>query len=293
MAVIYNLGSLNLDQIYRIPHHVAGGETISATDFTVGAGGKGCNQSIACALAGAKVFHVGCIGSDGVMLKDLLEKSGADTSLLETVDIPTGRAVVLVDNSTGNNSIVLYPGANAAISCVLLDKLFDKAMPGDILLLQNETNMLGEAMSKAKKNNMKIVFNFAPFDADTAGRIPLELVDYLIVNEIEGAGVSGKSLPQDILDVLTDKYPDTQIILTLGADGVTWAGPQGKGSLPAFPADVVDTTAAGDTFIGYFLAALNENMSICDAATLASKASALCCSRPGAGPAIPERSEIE
>ena len=153
--------------------------------------------------------------------------------------------------------------------------------------------MLKEAMILAKEKGMKIAFNFAPFDAGTAEKLPLELVDYLIVNEIEGAGLSGKSAACDILDALTARYPDTRIILTLGADGVAWAGPQGAGNLPAFPADVVDTTAAGDTFIGYFLAGLNENMSLHDAAVLASKASALCCSRYGAGPAIPVRSEIE
>lgn len=291
MAVIYNLGSLNLDHIYHLPHHVQSGETLSATSFRVGAGGKGCNQSIACALAGAKVFHAGCIGQDGKMLKELLEKSGADTSLLQEIDTPTGCAVVMI-NAEGNNSIILYSGANSKINAELLDKLFSQAEAGDILLLQNETNMLAEAMQRAKSKSMVIAFNFAPFDKDKASELPLELVDYLIVNEIEGAGLAGKTAPDEILECLTSRYPDTQIILTLGADGVVWDGPAGKGELPAFPADVVDTTAAGDTFIGYFLAGINENMSINEAATLASKASAICCSRPGAGTAIPERAEI-
>ena len=291
MAVIYNLGSLNLDQIYQIPHHVADGETLSATDFSVGAGGKGCNQSIACALAGAKVVHAGCIGNDGMMLKELLEKSGADTSLLEVVDTPTGRAVVMV-NAEGNNSIVLFGGANNMVTDSLLDKIFAVAESDDVLLLQNETNMLAETMVRAKDKGMKIAFNFAPFDEEKAKTLPLELVDYLIVNEIEGAGVAGVSDPLQILDVLTSRYSNMQIMLTLGADGVVWAGPYGAGKLPAFPADVVDTTAAGDTFIGYFLAGINENMSVHDSAVLASKASAICCSRPGAGTAIPCRAEI-
>ena len=291
MAVIYNLGSLNLDHIYHLPHHVQSGETLSATSFRVGAGGKGCNQSIACALAGAKVFHAGCIGQDGKMLKELLEKSGADTSLLQEVDTPTGCAVVMI-NAEGNNSIILYSGANSKISSELLEKLFAQAEAGDVLLLQNETNMLAEAMKRAKQKAMKIAFNFAPFDKAKAAELPLELADYLIVNEIEGAGLAGEVKSEDILVKLTSLYPDTQIILTLGAAGVVWAGPGGKGGLPAFPAEVVDTTAAGDTFIGYFLAGINENMSIEEAATLASKASAICCSRPGAGPAIPRRAEI-
>lgn len=292
MSVIYNLGSLNLDQIYHVPHHVASGETLSAKSFRVGAGGKGCNQSIACALAGAKVFHAGCIGSDGAMLKELLEASGADTSLLEVLDAPTGRAVVMV-NDEGNNSIVLFDGANAMISDALLDRLFAAAKPGDTLLLQNETNMLDTAMKRAKDNGLTLAFNFAPFDAEKAETLPLELVDYLIVNEIEGAGVAGCTDPGEILNTLNKKYPATQVILTLGADGVTWSGPHGKGSLPAFPADVVDTTAAGDTFIGYFLASLNEGNSIENAAITASKASAICCSRPGAGTAIPKREEVK
>lgn len=291
MAAVYNLGSLNLDQIYHLPHHVQSGETLSATSFRVGAGGKGCNQSIACALAGAQVYHAGCIGHDGNMLRELLKTSGADTSLLEEIDVPTGCAVVMI-NAEGNNSIILFAGANHEIDEKLLDKLFDRAQAGDVLLLQNETNMLAEAMKRAKAKKMKIAFNFAPFDKAKAAELPLELVDYLIVNEIEGAGLAGKSAPQDILDTLTVRFPETQIILTLGADGVIWAGPAGQGALPAFPADVVDTTAAGDTFIGYFLAGINENMSIEEAATLASKASAICCSRPGAGTAIPKRTEI-
>lgn len=291
MAVVYNLGSLNLDQIYKVPHHVASGETLSAVDFRVGAGGKGCNQSIACALAGAKVCHVGCIGNDGMMLKELLEKSGADTTLLEILDAPTGRAVVMV-NAEGNNSIVLFGGANYMISKELLDKMFERAESGDVLLLQNETNMLAEAMKLAKSKQMTVAFNFAPFDEEKAKTLPLDLVDYLIVNEIEGAGVANCSDPQEILDALTMRYPNMQVMLTLGGEGVVWAGPQGRGGLPAFPANVVDTTAAGDTFVGYFLAALNEKMNINDAAILASKASAICCSRPGAGTAIPARSEI-
>ncbi len=291
MAAVYNLGSLNLDQIYHLPHHVQSGETLSATSFRVGAGGKGCNQSIACALAGAQVYHAGCIGHDGNMLRELLKTSGADTSLLEEIDVPTGCAVVMI-NAEGNNSIILFAGANHEIDEKLLDKLFDRAQAGDVLLLQNETNMLAEAMKRAKAKKMKIAFNFAPFDKAKAAELPLELVDYLIVNEIEGAGLAGKSAPQEILDTLTVRFPETQIILTLGADGVVWAGPAGQGELPAFPADVVDTTAAGDTFIGYFLAGINENMSIEEAATLASKASAICCSRPGAGTAIPKRTEI-
>lgn len=293
MSVIYNLGSLNLDQIYHVPHHVATGETLSATSFRVGAGGKGCNQSIACALAGAKVFHAGCIGKDGIMLKELLEKSSVDTTFLEVLDdTPTGCAVVMV-NSDGDNSIILFGGANQMISSALLDRIFDSASAGDTLLLQNETNMLNEAMKKAKAHGMKIAFNFAPFDVQKAGELELDLVDYLIVNEIEGAGVAGVSGTEKILDVLSSRYPGMQIMLTLGAEGVAWAGPLGSGSLPAFPAEVVDTTAAGDTFTGYFLAGLNENMSVKDAATLASKASAICCSRPGAGTAIPRRSEID
>ena len=291
MAAVYNLGSLNLDQIYHIPHHVQSGETLSATSFRVGAGGKGCNQSIACALAGAQVYHAGCIGHDGDMLRKLLNESGADTSLLKEIDVPTGCAVVMI-NAEGNNSIILFAGANHEIDAALLDQLFDKAQSGDVLLLQNETNMLSVAMKRAKEKAMKIAFNFAPFDGKKAQELPLELVDYLIVNEIEGAGLAGRTAPQEILDTLTGRYPETQIILTLGADGVVWAGPAGQGGLPAFPAEVVDTTAAGDTFIGYFLAGINENMSIEEAATLASKASALCCSRPGAGTAIPKRAEI-
>ncbi|UKI32285.1 MAG: PfkB family carbohydrate kinase [Lentisphaeria bacterium] len=191
MARIITLGSLNLDFTYQLPKPLEVGETLSSLSYRCGAGGKGANQSIAAARAGAEVYHAGRIGSDGTLLRRTLAESGVKLDFLEEVETPTGHAVVLI-NDAGDNSIVLYGGANRTIDDAFIDRVVAAACPGDILLLQNEVSDIGYAMKAGKKAQMRIAFNFAPFDPELAPKLPLSLCDYLFLNRIEAGGIAGK-----------------------------------------------------------------------------------------------------
>ena len=293
MSKIISLGSLNIDQVFRLPHPLRVGETLSSLAYSAGPGGKGANQSIAAARAGAEVWHSGRIGDDGDMLLETLRGAGADTRLvLQNAEVPSGRAVVMIEPG-GNNSIVLFPGANRALDDALVGRAVAAGAPGDILLMQNETNMICEAMRRGKAANLRIAFNFAPFDAAAAKSLPLELCDYLFVNEIEGEGLAGTADPGEMCETLGRRYPGSEIVITLGAAGSLGLEP---GAAPvkvdAFAVDVVDTTAAGDTFIGYYLAARMSGVPLRGALETASRAAALCCTRKGAGAAIPSAAEV-
>ncbi len=290
MSKIICLGSLNLDHVYRLDHFVRPGETLGSESYSVGCGGKGLNQSVALARAGAQVMHAGKIGHDGRMLRDALAEAGVDVSLVTEGDVPTGHAVIQVDHK-GENAIILYGGANRAITEAEIDTALDAVGDG-ILLLQNEINSLELILKKAHGRGIRTAFNFAPFDPVAAKTLPLELLSYLIVNEIEGAGVSGAEDPETILRTLAKKYPDCRVILTLGKEGAAFLDDDAFAQLPPFPAKVADTTSAGDTFIGYLFAGLLEGMTLRAAMALASRASAITVSRPGAADSIPFRSEL-
>lgn len=293
MARIITLGSLNLDFTYQLPKPLEIGETLSSLSYRCGAGGKGANQSIAAARAGAEVFHAGRIGSDGTLLRRTLAESGVKLDFLEEVETPTGHAVVLI-NDAGDNSIVLYGGANRTIDDAFIDRVVAAACPGDILLLQNEVSDIGYAMKAGKKAQMRIAFNFAPFDPELAPKLPLSLCDYLFLNRIEAGGIAGKSEVEEILETLARRFPETELVLTLGPEGAIALTPAGQ----RFHADsprvkVVETTAAGDTFIGYYLAAVLDGFDTGRALERACRAAALCCSRAGAAESIPTRADLD
>lgn len=293
MARIITLGSLNLDFTYQLPKPLEVGETLSSLSYRCGAGGKGANQSIAAARAGAEVYHAGRIGSDGTLLRRTLADSGVRLDFLEEVETPTGHAVVLI-NDAGDNSIVLYGGANRTIDDAFIDRVVAAACPGDILLLQNEVSDIGYAMKAGKKAQMRIAFNFAPFDPKLAPELPLSLCDYLFLNRIEAGGIAGKSDVEEILETLARRYPETELVLTLGPEGAVALTPAGQ----RFHADsprvkVVETTAAGDTFIGYYLAAVLDGFDTGRALERACRAAALCCSRAGAAESIPTRADLD
>ncbi|WP_288609038.1 ribokinase [uncultured Victivallis sp.] len=291
MKKIVCLGSLNLDHVYRLDHFVRPGETLGSESYSVGCGGKGLNQSIALARAGAPVMHAGRIGHDGGVLRSALEAAGVDVSLLVEGDVPTGHAIIQVD-AKGENAIILYGGANRRITEVEIDAALDAVGDG-ILLLQNEINSLGTILEKAHARGIRTAFNFAPFDPEDAKTLPLGLLSYLIVNEIEGAGVAGVAEPEAILRTLKERYPGCRVILTLGKAGAAFLGDDGvMVSVPPCPAEVVDTTSAGDTFIGYLFAGLLEGMELKAAMELAGRASAITVSRAGAADSIPFRKEL-
>ena len=291
MKKIVCLGSLNLDHVYRLDHFVRPGETLGSESYSVGCGGKGLNQSIALARAGAPVMHAGRIGHDGGILRSALEAAGVDVSLLVEGDVPTGHAIIQVD-AKGENAIILYGGANRRITEVEIDAALDAVGDG-ILLLQNEINSLGTILEKAHARGIRTAFNFAPFDPEDAKTLPLGLLSYLIVNEIEGAGVAGVAEPEAILRTLKERYPGCRVILTLGKAGAAFLGDDGvMVPVPPCPAEVVDTTSAGDTFIGYLFAGLLEGMELKAAMELAGRASAITVSRAGAADSISFRKEL-
>ena len=293
MARIITLGSLNLDFTYQLPKPLEVGETLSSLSYRCGAGGKGANQSIAAARAGAEVYHAGRIGSDGTLLRRTLADSGVRLDFLEEVETPTGHAVVLISDA-GDNSIVLFGGANRTIDETFIDRVTSAAKPGDILLLQNEITNIDHAMEAGKKAGMRVAFNFAPFDPKLAPELPLSLCDYLFLNRIEAGGIAGKSDVEEILETLARRYPETELVLTLGPEGAVALTPAGQ----RFHADsprvkVVETTAAGDTFIGYYLAAVLDGFDTGRALERACRAAALCCSRAGAAESIPTRADLD
>lgn len=293
MARIITLGSLNLDFTYQLPKPLEVGETLSSLSYRCGAGGKGANQSSAAARAGAEVYHAGRIGSDGTLLRRTLADSGVRLDFLEEVETPTGHAVVLI-NDAGDNSIVLYGGANRTIDDAFIDRVTSAAKPGDILLLQNEITNIDHAMEAGKKAGMRVAFNFAPFDPKLAPELPLSLCDYLFLNRIEAGGIAGKSDVEEILETLARRYPETELVLTLGPEGAVALTPAGERFHADSPrVEVVETTAAGDTFIGYYLAGILDGLKPGKALERACRAAALCCSRAGAAESIPTRAELD
>jgi len=287
---ILNFGSLNIDYVYEVDHMVQPGETLRAKSRQVFCGGKGLNQSTALAKAGAQVFHAGIVGQDGSMLLDALKEAGADTSLIKIVEGESSHTFIQV-NPEGQNSILFFAGDNLSVTEDYIDEVIGRFDPGDYILLQNELNNTPLIMEKAHKQGLNIVFNPSPIQ-DAVLDYPLDLVHIFIVNEIEGSTLSGKSVPEQILASLTQKYPDAHIILTLGEKGAYYVHGKERIFQSAFPVEAVDTTAAGDTFTGFFLAAYTSGKSVKESMELAAKASSIAVTRKGAAPSIPKLSEV-
>ena len=283
---ILNFGSLNIDLVYQVEHIARPGETIASSSHQVFAGGKGANQSAALARAGARVFHAGQVGPDGQWLVDKLAGLGVNVQHIHIGDVPTGHAIIQVDRQ-GQNSIVLFAGANAQIDRGAIDAALSHFDREDILLLQNEINDIAYIITSATERGLTICLNPAPFDPEVRA-YPLELVDLLIVNETEATGLAGAST----LAALAALCPRAQIVLTLGVAGAQYHSPTEEFHIPAPQVEAVDTTGAGDTFIGYFLQGLTASMTARDAIARAVKAAALCVTQPGAMDSIPAANEV-
>ncbi|MDB6452746.1 ribokinase [Falsirhodobacter sp. 20TX0035] len=274
---IWTFGSINLDHVYRVPHFVAAGETLAAASYQVGLGGKGANQSVAAARAGAHVRHVGAVGRDGQGALDSLRGFGVDVSHVTVGDIPTGHAIINVDPK-GENSIVVFDGANRALDTAHLAAL-GGARPGDTLLLQNETSLQVEAARAF--TGSRIIYSAAPFEAEAVRRI-LPHISLLVMNagEAEALRAAMGSLPQ------------VEMVITRGADGADWIGAKPL-HVPAFPVTPVDTTGAGDCFTGTLAAALDRGLPPFQAMRRAAAAAALQVTRPGAAGAMPTAAEVD
>lgn len=276
--MIFNLGSINADYIYSVPHLPMPGETLAATGLIRGLGGKGANQSVAAARAGSSVQHIGAVGPDGAWAIDEISGAGIDTAHVATVDTPTGHAIINVDPS-GENAIVIFPGANKKQSLTHLKTALSSGHPGDILLLQNETNLQVEAAQHARALGLTVIYSAAPFSLDATQAV-LPHVDILVMNAVEHAQFG--QTPNNI-----------RLIITRGSDGTDWIEDDQTTHVPAFPVTPVDTTGAGDCFIGYVAAGLDQGMSPVQAMRLGSAASALQVQRPGTAQAIPTRAEVD
>lgn len=287
-------GSLNIDYTYRVDHFVARGETLLSQGLQVFSGGKGLNQSIALSRAGAAVYHAGSIGEDGLFLLEELRQAGVNTDLVTVSrEVRTGHAIIQ-NSPDGDNCILLYGGANQTITREQIDEVLTHFAAGDVLVLQNEINELAYLMEQAHRRGLRIALNPSPMNETVPG-LPLDTVDWLLVNEVE----AGQILHCAVIDgvaaarALREKLPRAAIVLTLGGEGAVYADGDCLFAQSAVPVRTVDTTAAGDTFTGYFLAAMLEGQTPRQAMALAAKAAAISVTRPGAAPSIPKREEVE
>lgn len=282
---ILNFGSLNIDYVYRVNEIVRPGETISASVRDRFCGGKGLNQSTALARAGAKVCHAGMTGHDGVFMIDALKDSGVDTRYIVMSESESGHAVIQVDKE-GQNSIIIYPGANRQITEQMIDRVLEGFEEDDWVLLQNEINNTGYIIDKAYEKGLKIAFNPSPID-DSINGLPLEKVSLFFLNEIEGEAITGKNKSDDICDELLSRYEEAEAVLTLGSHGAVFASAGIRLFQEAIPVKAVDTTAAGDTFTGYFLHSYASGQTPEHSLLRAAAAAAVTVSRKGAMPSIP------
>lgn len=289
---ILNFGSLNIDYVYSLSHFVQKGETITSDKLNVFAGGKGLNQSIALSRAGGNVYHAGAIGADGVFLEEVLNEAGVDTRfLMKYEDVRTGNAIIQKDRG-GDNCIILYGGANQAITKEMADEVLSAFGEGDWLFLQNEISEIPYIVEKAHERGMRIVLNPSPMNEKIL-RINLNYIDCFILNEVEAHALVQKDVDQAaLLNQLKERFPHAEIVLTLGEKGSVYAGAEGIAEQKAYQVATVDTTAAGDTFIGYYMAERLQGESVKEALDMASRASAIAVSKKGAAPSIPKRDEV-
>ncbi len=282
---LFNLGSINVDKVYRVSHLPGPGETLAATGFQQGLGGKGANMSVAAARAAARITHIGAVGADGRWAVERMMEYGVDTRHIAVTETATGHAIICVDDA-GENSIVLFPGANRIISDAMIGQALSQASPGDTLIMQNETNGQVTAARMARDLGLHVAYAAAPFEASAVQEV-LELIDLLVLNEVEATQLeteTGSNL---------EDLGVSDIIVTLGSKGCRWLSDEGVMHFDAIPVTPVDTTGAGDTFTGYLVAGLDRKMPMAQAIGLATRAAALMVTRHGTADVIPDLKEIQ
>ena len=284
---IYNLGSINADHVYRVPHLPGPGETLAASSMQTGLGGKGANMSVAAARAGSHVAHIGAVGQDGLWARDRLTEYGVDTRGIATLDLPTGHAIVNVDDA-GENAITLFSGANQAIAENAVAHALGDGSSNDILVMQNETNAQVDCAELGSKLGFRVCYAAAPFEA-AAVKAVLPYLDFLILNAIEAEQLEAA------LHAKIETLNVSDIIVTLGSEGARWINSE-EGvdrHFDALKVTPVDTTGAGDTFTGYVLSGLDRGLSMPQSISLAMRAAALMVTRMGTADVIPDLKEVE
>ena len=287
---VLNIGSMNLDHVYNVDHIVQPGETEASEDMNVFLGGKGINQSMALAKAGVKVYHGGLIGEDGQPFLDACKEYGVNADHIKMIEGKTGHAIIQVDKNA-QNCFLLYGGANQKLTECYVDEVLSSFESGDILLLQNEVNQLPYIVDQAYAKGMQVALNPSPFN-EKLNQVDLKKVSIFLLNEVEGGQITGMTDPDDVLEKMREMFPHAKIVLTLGKDGAKYAEGDVTYFQPIFKVQAVDTTAAGDTFTGYFLAGLIDGMDIPDILKMSAKASSIAVTRNGAVQSIPLKEEV-
>ena len=287
---VLNIGSLNIDYVYSVDHIIQPGETEATGSRNIFLGGKGMNQSCALAKAGVEVYHGGMIGQDGTMFLDACKEYGVHDEFIKIVDGHSGHTIIQIDKNA-QNSILLYGGANQKLTTEYVDEVLSHFEADDILLLQNEVNLLPYIVDKAYEKGMQIALNPSPFN-EHLDAVDMKKISIFLLNEVEGFQLTGEKDPDAIIAKLRELFPHARIMLTLGQDGSVYADAQQKVYQSAFKVMAVDTTAAGDTFTGYFLAGLAEGLPIEEILQMSAKASSIAVTCHGAVPSIPYREEV-
>jgi len=290
---VLNFGSLNIDHVYRVDRISRPGETISAESYSRFAGGKGGNQSVAVARAGCPVAHVGKIGPEGRWLLDGMKKDGVDVSRTVVSDQPGGHAVIQVD-AEGENSIVIFGGTNRQITRGEIDSALAEAGGDDMVLLQNEINRIPYIIERADSLGLPVFFNPAPMHEEVLS-YPLAKVSVFFINESEGEALTGQTGASGIVAGMLERFPGAEIVLTMGKRGLLYGSREQGRIRREIERDVpvVDSTGAGDTFIGYYTAAIGMGRGVEEALAYANLAASYCVTRSGAAASIPYASDLE
>ena len=283
-------GSLNYDYVYQVDHHVTPGETLSSTDMQVHIGGKGLNQAVAISKTGIHPYLAGLIGDDGHTFLDICAEHGIKTDCMGKVRGKSGHAIIQVDTE-GQNCILLYGGSNRMITREYVDSVLERFAEGDLLVLQNEINMPDYVIDKAYERGLEILLNPSPFNY-MMEVCALDKVSYFMVNQVEGQQLTGETEPEAIIGRMAALFPDAITVLTLGKDGALCFDGGRVLSQKAYPVEAVDTTAAGDTFTGYFVYGLASGMDMPHILDLCARAASIAVTRRGAAMSIPELDRV-
>lgn len=293
MPKLVNLGSLCIDHVYRVPHVTGAGETVSAFSYNLFAGGKGLNQSLAAAAAGADVAHFGCVGDDGQFLIDELSRAGVAVGGIRRLPGETSGHAVIQVSDRGENAIFITGAANRRLTSNDVEQAFAALRPNDWLLLQNEINDLESVLATAAQQNVQVAFNIAPVDGRERS-YDLDSVSLLLLNQIEAAALVGEpGSPESLIRAMHERVPAAISVLTLGADGLLAMENGRLLRLAAYEVETVDETAAGDAFIGYLMAGLLRGADLDSALRLGSAAGALAVTKPGAASSIPAAVDVQ